>query len=113
MPQHALQLDGTLVCVNLYGAYGPETETRFTSKLQGSSRAGRILEVLVWLGSPASLQQVGEVLSTSLLKVRSLMFYRLSDEVLSDVEVTNSLINGLGYREHQKKAYDARIAECL
>jgi hypothetical protein len=39
-------------------------------------------------------------LIASLLKVRSLMLYRLSDEALSDVQVTNTLVNGLRYRGH-------------
>jgi hypothetical protein len=209
IPQHALQLDGTLICVFLYGAYGPDAETHLKAKLQFSSLARRVLEVLVWLGSPDSLRQVGDTLSASptyemvtrvtafmmqvagpagrdymlkldpknldsqsreylakvhpaiqnmsfaairdslsqfpgdkklpddevksrlnammanygkddrtnpvafldsgvgsdsliasLRKVRSLMLYRLSDEALSDVQVTNTLINGLRYRGH-------------
>jgi hypothetical protein len=209
IPQHALQLDGTLVCVFLYGAYGPDAENHLRGKLQISSVTKRILEVLVWLGSPDSLQQVGDTLSASptyetlsrvtafmmqvagpagrdymlrldpknldlqsreylakvhsaiqkvsfdtirdslsqfpgdkkltddevklrlkammanygkddrtnpvafldsgvdsdfliisLVKVRALMLYRLSDEALSDVQVTNTLVNGLRYRGH-------------
>jgi hypothetical protein len=209
IPQHALQLDGTLICVFLYGAYGPDAETHLRAQLQNSAHANRVLEVLVWLGSPDSLRQVGDALSASptyetfsrvtafmmqiagpagrdymlkidpkildsqsreylakvhqaiqnvsfdsirdsfskfpgdkklpddevkvrlttmidkygkddrtnpvafldsgvgsdfliasLLKVRFLMLYRLSDEALSDVQVTNTLINGLRYRGH-------------
>ncbi len=209
IPQHALQLDGTLVCVFLYGTYGADTEPHLRAKLQDLSVTQRILELLVWLGSPDSVRQVGDVLSASpnyetfsrvtafmmqaagpagrdfmlkldpskldpqsreymskihsavqamsletirgslasfpgdkkladaevrlridamianfgkddrtsplaildsgmgadsliasLLKVRSRSLYRLSDEALSDVEVTNSLVNGLRYRGH-------------
>jgi hypothetical protein len=209
IPQHALQLDGTLVCVFLYGTYGADAEPHLRAKLQDHSVTKRILELLVWLGSPDSVPQVGDVLSASpnyetfsrvtafmmqaagavgrdfmlkldpskldpqsreylskihsaiqamsfetirgslasfpgdkkladaevrlridamianfgkdertsplailnsglgadsliasLLKVRSRSLYRLSDEALSDVEVTNSLVNALRYRGH-------------
>jgi hypothetical protein len=207
IPQHALQLDGTLICVFLYGTYGADAEPHLRAKLQDHSLTQRILEVLVWLGSPDSLPKVGDLLSVSpnyetfsrvtafmmqaagpagrdfmlkldpsrldsqsreylskihsaiqamsletirsslaslpgdkeltdaevrtridsmianygkddrtsplaildsgiapevliasLLKARSRSFYRLSDEALSDVEVTNTLINALQYR---------------
>jgi hypothetical protein len=209
IPQHALQLDGTLICVFLYGSYGADAEPHLTAKLQDHSVTQRILELLVWLGSPDSVREVGDVLSVSpnyqtfsrvtafmmqaagpagrdfmlkldpskldpqsreylskvhsaiqamsfdtirnsfasfpgdkkladaevrlrldamianygkddrtsplatldsglgpdlliaaLLKVRSRSLYRLSDEALSDVEVTNALINALRYRGH-------------
>jgi hypothetical protein len=41
-----------------------------------------------------------DTLISSLLKVRAHTLYRLSDEALSDVQVTNTLINGLRYRGH-------------
>ncbi len=209
IPQHVLQLDGTLICVFLYGTYGTDAETHLRAKLQDHSVTRRILELLVWLGSPDSVRQVGDVLSASpnyetfsrvtafmmqaagpagrdfmlkldpskldpqsreylskihsaiqamsfetirgslasfpgdkklsdpevrlridamianygkdertspmaildsglgpdsliasLLKVRSRSLYRLSDEALSDVEVTNTLVNALRYRGH-------------
>ena len=209
IPQHALKLDSTLICVFLYGTYGTEAEPHLKAKLQDHSVARRTLEVLVWLGSPDSVRQAGDVLSASpnyetfsrvtafmmqaagpagrdfmlkldstkldpqsreyfskihsaiqtmsfatirdslasfpgdkkladpevrsrieamiasngkddrtsplaildsglsadaliaaLQKVRSRSFYRLSDEALSDVEVTNTLINALRYHDH-------------
>lgn len=209
IPQHSLQLDGTLICVFLYGSYGAEAEPHLTAKLPERALTKRILELLVWLGSPESVRAVGDVLKASpnyetvsrvtsfmmqaagpagrdfmlkldsskldprsreylskihsaiqamsfgmirsslaglpgdkkladtevsaridsmisnygkdertsplaildsglgadslvgsLLKVRSLALYRLSDEALSDVEVTNSLVNALRYRGH-------------
>jgi len=209
IPQHALQLDGTLICVFLYGSFGADAEPHLTAKLADRALTKRILELLVWLGSPDSVREVGDVLSASpnyetvsrvtafmmqvagpagrdfmlkldsskldpksreylskihpaiqgmsfgmirsslasipgdkkladtevttrinamianygkddrtsplaildsglstdsliasLLKVRSLSLYRLSDEALSDVEVTNSLVNALRYRGH-------------
>jgi hypothetical protein len=65
IPQHALQLDGTLICVFLYGTYGTEAESHLKAKLQDHVVTQRILELLVWLGSPDSVRQVGEVLSVS------------------------------------------------
>jgi hypothetical protein len=209
IPQHALQLDGTLVCVFLYGAYGLDAEGHLRAKLSDPAVAKRVLEVLGWLGTPDSLHQVGgtlvdspsyetlarvtsfmmqvagpggrefmlkvdpqglepkareyllkvraaiqaasfdvirdsfsgfpgdkklpsgevqsrleamiandgkddrtsplafldsgvgsDTLISSLLKVRAHTLYRLSDEALSDVQVTNTLINGLRYRGH-------------
>jgi hypothetical protein len=209
VPQHALELDGTLACVFLYGAYGADSERALRARLRDRSAIKRVLEVLVWLGSPDSVQAVGDALSaspnyetfsrvtsfmmqaggpagrdfmltlapdkldtqsreylskvraaiqnasfetvkgsfanlpgekrlpdvevksrlsgmianfgkddgtnplaildsglgsdfliTQLLKVRGRTLYRLSDEALGDVEVTNALINGLRYRGH-------------
>jgi hypothetical protein len=209
VPQHVLELDGTLACVFLYGAYGADSERALRARLRDRSAIKRVLEVLVWLGSPDSVQAVGDALSaspnyetfsrvtsfmmqaggpagrdfmltlapdkldaqsrvylskvraviqnasfetikgsfanlpgekklpdaelksrlsamianfgkddrtnplaildsdlgsdfliTQLLKVRGRTLYRLSDEALSDVEVTNALINGLRYRGH-------------
>jgi hypothetical protein len=209
IPQHALKLDGTLMCIFLYGAFGTDAEGHLRSKLQDPTVAKRVLEVLGWLGSPGSLPEVGntltaapgyetfarvtsfmmqvggpagrefmlkvdpnkldpqsreylakirpaiegmsfeairsslakvpgdqklsptemksrldamianygqddrtspvavldsglssDVLIPSLLKVRSRALFRLSDEALSDVEATNTIVNGLRYRGH-------------
>ena len=209
IPQHALELNGTLACVFLYGTYGAESEQVLRARLKDRSAANRVLELLAWLGSPASVDAVGETLWASpnyetfsrvtsfmmraggargrefmlavapekldarsreylakirpaiektsfeavqdsfaklpgdtkltdaevkarldamiasngqddrtnpaailnsglesgfligqLLEVRSRTLYRLSDEALDDVQVTNALINGLRYRKH-------------
>jgi hypothetical protein len=65
IPRHAHQLDGTLICVFLYGTYGTNAEPHLKAKLQDHSVTQRILELLVWLGSPDSVRQVGDVLSVS------------------------------------------------
>jgi hypothetical protein len=65
MPEHTLELDGTLVCVFLYGAYGEGAETHLDAQLSSSASAKRVLEVLAWLGSPDSVRQAGEALSVS------------------------------------------------
>ena len=78
IPQHALKLDPTLICVFLYGAYGPDAETHLKSLLSTKSVSNRVLEILGWLGSPGSLAEVGRTLSTAptyptLLRVTSYM----------------------------------------
>ncbi len=65
IPQHALKLDGTLICVFLYGTYGPESEDILRAKLVDKPVRRRALELLVWLGSPASLPDVRNVLESS------------------------------------------------
>jgi len=65
VPQHALKLDGTLVCVFLYGAYGPESESVLKAKLADKVVAKRALELLVWLGTPASLPEVSRAVADS------------------------------------------------
>ena len=63
IPQHSLELDGTLTCVFLYGAYGGESETLLRAKLSDPSVARRALEVLIWLGTPKSVKEVGDTLA--------------------------------------------------
>jgi hypothetical protein len=65
IPQHALKLDSTLLCVFLYGAYGPESERHLRAKLSDRSTVKRVLETLVWLGSPASLPEVRDAFAAS------------------------------------------------
>lgn len=65
VPQHSLKLDGTLICVFLYGAYGPESESMLRTKLADRAVAKRVLEVLVWLGTPSSLPEVSQALADS------------------------------------------------
>jgi hypothetical protein len=57
IPQHALELDGTLTCVFLYGAYGADAEPAIRAHLRVPALAKRALEVLVWLGSPESVSE--------------------------------------------------------
>jgi hypothetical protein len=65
IPQHALELDGTLACVFLYGAYGADAERVLRERLKDRSDVKRVLELLAWLGSPDSVQAVGESLAVS------------------------------------------------
>ena len=54
IPEYALNLDESLVCVLLYGAYGPGAEQHLASLLTDPARVRRAIEVLIWIGSPAS-----------------------------------------------------------
>jgi hypothetical protein len=65
IPQHALKLDGTIMCVFLYGVFGADAEDHLRAKLQDPTVAKRVLELLGWLGSPESLSQVGNALTAS------------------------------------------------
>lgn len=58
VPQHALTLDETLVCVFLYGIYGEGAERHLKSQLTDRATAQRIIEILVWIGSPESVPEV-------------------------------------------------------
>jgi hypothetical protein len=58
IPQHALQLDETLVCVFLYGVYGDGAEQHLSELLVDREVATKVIEVLVWLGSPTSVANV-------------------------------------------------------
>jgi hypothetical protein len=78
IPMHALTLDSTLICVFLYGSYGPDVEGVLKEKLKDQSLGKRILEVLVWLGTPESMPEVREALAASptyetLIRVTSYM----------------------------------------
>jgi hypothetical protein len=209
IPQHALRLDDTLICVFLYGVYGDGAEEHLRGQLQNPLHRHKVLEILGWIGSPSSVadvkaadaaapdfdtfvrvtafmmktggpegrtamlefrpdsldprsreyfakvrpaivaqnyrairQQVGpsnanrkisddvvrerlvamkanfgkdettepasildsglprDELIRTLTEIRARTFHRLSDEALSDVEITNALINALRYRDH-------------
>lgn len=58
VPQHAMTLDGTLMCVFLYGKYGPESEVHLRRLLADPKLRNRVIEILVWIGSAASLSDI-------------------------------------------------------
>lgn len=58
IPQHSLQLDATLICVFLYGVYGRDSEAHLNMLLDDQTVVNRVIEILTWMGSPASLEQV-------------------------------------------------------
>lgn len=58
IPQHSLRLDETLVCVFLYGVYGDGAEQHLQPLLADRTVARKVIETLVWIGSPASVPDV-------------------------------------------------------
>ncbi len=56
IPQHALTLSPALMCVFLYGVYGPASEDHLLRLLeQGNENAKIILEILAWIGTDKSI----------------------------------------------------------
>jgi hypothetical protein len=64
VPQHAMRLDDTLVCVFLYGAQGADVESHLTPLLADAAVSRRVLEILIWLGSPASNEAVRKAMQS-------------------------------------------------
>src|SRR5262245_6981871 len=65
VPQHALTLDPTLICAYLFGVYGPESEAYLRTRLADKAVSKRIIEILVWIGSPDSIGDVKGALTAS------------------------------------------------
>jgi hypothetical protein len=63
--QHDLTLDETGACVFLYGAYGPDAEAHLRRQLGDAAVRRRVLEVLIWIGSPDSNAEVRSVMLSS------------------------------------------------
>lgn len=63
LPQRSLKLDGVTTCVLLYGAYGIEAEPMLRVKLADKAAAERVLEILIWTGTPAALPEVRALLA--------------------------------------------------
>jgi hypothetical protein len=62
MPQYGLTLDETGACVLLYGAYGIGAEAHLRRQLNEAAVRRRVLEVLIWIGSPDSNADVRSVM---------------------------------------------------
>lgn len=65
VPQHALTLDETLVCVFLYGIHGQDAERHLKALLTDRTLAPKVIEILIWIGSPDSLSAVKAVMMAS------------------------------------------------
>lgn len=63
IPQHALRLDETLVCVFLYGLYGPAGERHLQPCTSDPQVGKKTLEILAWIGSPESVPAVTEAMN--------------------------------------------------
>lgn len=58
-----LKLDATGACAFLLGAYGDGAEAHLRRQLGERAIAGRIIEILIWIGSPASNREVAAALA--------------------------------------------------
>ncbi len=58
VPQHALMLNETLVCVFLYGVHGQKSEAHLRTLLKDKAVTHKILEILIWIGTPESVPDV-------------------------------------------------------
>jgi hypothetical protein len=62
VPPHALKLDETLVCVFLYGVYGQLSEAHLRNLLKDKAVAQKVLDILIWIGTPDSVAEVKEAM---------------------------------------------------
>jgi hypothetical protein len=58
VPQHAMTLDSTLICVFLYGKYGADALPHLLNLLNEPQHRLRILEILIWLGKAESVPKI-------------------------------------------------------
>lgn len=59
---HSLMLDETLVCVFLYGVHAQSSEAHLRSLLADKSLTRKILEILIWIGTPESVPAVRDAM---------------------------------------------------
>ena len=59
---HALTLDETLVCVFLYGLQAQASERHLRSLLADKALTRKVLEILIWIGTPDSVPAVSEAM---------------------------------------------------
>ena len=62
VPQHALTLNETLVCVFLYGVHGQTSEAHLKSLLKDKAVTRKVIEILIWIGTPESVTAVRDAM---------------------------------------------------
>lgn len=60
--QHALTLNETLICVFLYGVHGQASEAHLRGLLADKALTRKVLEILIWIGTPDSVPAVREAM---------------------------------------------------
>lgn len=65
VPQHVMTLDGTLICVFLYGKYGVDSVPHLLERLNEPQHRLRVMEMLVWLGSAEAMPAVLRAMQTN------------------------------------------------
>lgn len=63
IPERGLTLDEIAVCVFLYGAYGRGAEAHLRRLLADKAVARKVLDILIWIGSPESNADARSALS--------------------------------------------------
>ena len=71
----------------------PEVTTRLDAMIANFGKDNHTIPLAILDSGITS-----DVLIPTLLKVRLVTLYRISDEALGDVEITNTVISGLRYR---------------
>lgn len=65
IPEHYLTLNASLMCVFLYGVYGPDSEEHLLGMLQKEpAHTRRILEILNWIGTERSVDHIKKIMIT-------------------------------------------------
>ncbi|QBE65754.1 hypothetical protein [Pseudoduganella lutea] len=64
VPQHGYTVDATSVCIYVYGQYGALAERHLRGLLNDPAVVNRVLEVLMWVGSPDSVPAVAALLDS-------------------------------------------------
>ena len=62
VPQHAMELGETLVCAFLYGIHGQASEAHLRNLLNDKTVTRKLLEILIWIGTPDSVSEVGKAM---------------------------------------------------
>ncbi|GGY48716.1 hypothetical protein [Pseudoduganella albidiflava] len=65
VPQHGYTVDATSVCIYLYGQFGTRAEQHLRGLLNDPAVVNRVLEVLMWVGSPDSVPAVARLLDST------------------------------------------------
>ncbi|MBB3221321.1 hypothetical protein [Pseudoduganella umbonata] len=65
VPQHGYTVDATSVCIYLYGQFGARAEQHLRGLLNDRAVVNRVLEVLMWVGSPDSVPAVAPLLDSA------------------------------------------------
>jgi hypothetical protein len=63
--ERGLTLDETAVCVFLYGAYGGRAEAHLRRLLADKAVARKVLDILIWIGSPESNAEARHAMSAA------------------------------------------------
>ena len=89
----SVNLDNTMICVFLYGAYGPDSENHLLKSISNPLNKQRVIEVLTWVGSEQSVIQVKKTISqeTDYALLTSALTYLLQNGGSEGLQVVREL----------------------